>query len=140
MAGNSVFGCFYFGYALGYLNPSQPSIDTVFNLCSFGDKSTIAGLVNGMFIPNRIAMLPIGAALGAFVCGPLLAKTTRVKCLLLTDVVSVIGTLLGIIVNLYMLCLSRFIIGVAVGLNSTLVRLVIYLRSHSISKNKPHLS
>lgn len=44
---------------------------------------------------------------------------------MITDLIGIAGLGLGIIVNLYTLYLARFIIGVCVGLNSSLVPLYI---------------
>jgi MFS family permease len=44
---------------------------------------------------------------------------------MITDIIGIVGLGLSIIANLYTLYLARFIIGLAVGLNSTLVPLYI---------------
>jgi len=44
---------------------------------------------------------------------------------MITDLIGIAGLVLGIIANLYVLYLARFIIGICVGLNSSLVPLYI---------------
>ena len=66
-------------------------------------------------------MLPIGAAFGAYLAGPILDVLSRQKALIVTDLIAIVGILLGEVLNLYTLFLARVVIGVAVGLNSTIV-------------------
>ena len=72
-----------------------------------------------------LALTPIGAAVGAVGSGPLLQLLSRKQSLIFTDVVSMVGLGVSLISNLYSLYIARFIIGVAVGLNSSLVPLYI---------------
>ena len=51
----------------------------------------------------------------------MLARLSRRESMMLTDAIGLIGSLLGQVVSVYAICVSRFIIGMAVGLNSTLV-------------------
>ena len=122
LAGNCVLGSFYFGYALGYLNPSEDTMVRAFSLNDYGSKDTIVGLVNGNRYKLEVALMSVGAAVGAFLCGPFLAKFSRRECLMITDFIGFVGCSLGEITNFYTLCLSRLTIGLAVGLNSTLVQ------------------
>ena len=56
--------------------------------------------------------------------------------MIVTDVIGVVGLGLGLLINLYSLYASRFIVGVAVGLNSALVDMIIVtIRFHCTSKN-----
>lgn len=52
--------------------------------------------------------------------------------MMVADLISIVGTLLNMIVNIYMLGIARFVIGMALGLNSALViRSKYHRRSHS---------
>lgn len=80
-----------------------------------------------VYIYLNLALLAVGATLGALSGGPILQRMTIRKALIFTDVIGLIGSLLSQVVNIYVLCISRFIIGLAVGQNCTLVFLVIKL-------------
>jgi SP family galactose:H+ symporter-like MFS transporter len=87
-------------------------------------RSTGCSLVIYDF-PYVLALIPIGAAFGAVGSGPLLAKLSRKYSLIFTDILGIIGLGFSLISNLNTLFVARFIIGVAVGLNSSLVPLYI---------------
>lgn len=48
LAGNCVLGCFFFGYSLGYLNPSEDTLVKVFDVEKYGSRSSMVGLVTGI--------------------------------------------------------------------------------------------
>jgi MFS family permease len=74
-------------------------------------------------------LLPLGGAFGAVGAGFILSVIRRKNALMFTDAIGIIGVILGLIVNLLTLCFSRFIIGLAIGLNSALVPL--YIKEYS---------
>jgi predicted MFS family arabinose efflux permease len=74
-------------------------------------------------------MVPMGACLGAFLSGSILDVFDRRQSLMFTDLLTIIGVALGEIINLYVLSISRIILGIAVGLNSALVPLTLDLGS-----------
>jgi hypothetical protein len=53
--------------------------------------------------------------------GSMMNTMTLRECMIATDLIGIVGLLLGEIVDLYTLGVSRLIIGMAVGLNSTIV-------------------
>jgi MFS family permease len=67
------------------------------------------------------AFLPFGACFGASLSGPLLQKTTRRNTLIITDLIGICGTLLQQVKDPGLFFFARFIMGIAVGLNSALV-------------------
>lgn len=65
--------------------------------------------------------MPIGAGIGAFLSGPILVMFSRRHSLMIADVLGIVGMLVEIVGNLYVLYLGRLIFGMAVGLNTALV-------------------
>jgi MFS family permease len=68
-----------------------------------------------------LALLPVGACIGAYLSGILLDTFSRRNCLVVTDLISIVGLCLGEYKAIYALYVSRIIIGMATGLNSMLV-------------------
>lgn len=67
-------------------------------------------------------MLPLGAGFGAFGSSLLLTIVRRKNALMITDLIGIIGVVLGLIKYLSVLYVSRFVLGLAVGLNSAIVQ------------------
>ncbi len=67
-------------------------------------------------------MLPLGAGFGAFGSSLLLAIVRIKNALMITDLIGIIGVVLGLIKYLSVLYVSRFVLGLAVGLNSAIVQ------------------
>jgi MFS family permease len=70
-------------------------------------------------------MVPIGAILGAALTGPILASTSRNRSLILTDFIGLFGALGGLIKITWTLYVARFFIGLAVGLNTSIIPIYI---------------
>lgn len=98
------------------MNVSLKAINYILDI-SDDKKDMIDGLIS--------ALTPIGAAFGAVGSGPLLQILSRKQSLIFTDILGMCGLGISLISNLYVLFIARFIIGVAVGLNSSLVPLYI---------------
>jgi hypothetical protein len=67
-------------------------------------------------------LLPLGAGFGAFGSSLLLAIVRIKNALMITDLIGIIGVVLGLIKYLSVLYVSRFVLGLAVGLNSAIVQ------------------
>jgi MFS family permease len=78
-----------------------------------------------MSLYNSSALVPIGAAFGAVSSGAILGVLSRSQALIMTDTIGIVGLMISEISNLYVLFIARFVIGLAVGLNSSLVPLYI---------------
>lgn len=111
------------------MNVSFETLTRVFNLPTEiaqdgkeEPKSNIQSLVN--------CLLPLGGAFGAFSASLILSVLRRKNALMFTDLIGIIGVIIGLVMkNLYNLCCSRFIIGLAIGFNSALVPL--YIKEYS---------
>lgn len=70
-------------------------------------------------------MLALGSIFGCFGCGIILSVLSRKNSFILSDLIGIFGVLLGIFINIPTLYISRFILGIVTGLNTTLVPLYI---------------
>lgn len=77
VAGSSALGSFYFGYSQSMMNPCQATVDVVFNYAAYGKVSVMEGSINGIKLINKLAILPLGATLGALLVGPLISNVSR---------------------------------------------------------------
>jgi len=103
---------------MGYYGPAQDTMHIVLNLPSDTAKlNAIDGMIS--------SVISLGAGIGAIGSIFLLKKLSRRDCLIVTDIISVVGILITLIANLYALMLGRFIMGLGVGFNSALVSLYI---------------
>lgn len=107
---NAVMGSFFFGYVMGLFNTAQDYITEVV----YPDISSAVTYLMTSFVP-------LGAGAGAYLAGGVSQSLGRRKAMLLTDLISIVGTLIQILPSPYLLLAGRLISGFCVGLNSTLV-------------------
>ncbi|KAM3133557.1 hypothetical protein pb186bvf_014399 [Paramecium bursaria] len=113
MMTNAVLGAFYFGYAVSYMNPAMNTAQHQFEFVDSPQVNVIKGVLN--------ALPAIGAAFGAISSGPMLSSFTIRQSMIITDCIGILGSGLQLIIQLPFLYAARFVLGVAVGLNSSLV-------------------
>ena len=107
-------GEFLHGYSIGEMSINRDNIIEYSNLGHNEDTYFWA-----------VSMVPIGAAISSFLSGPL-SYYGRRKCLLLANVILILGKIVMIIPNISIfLFIGRFIVGISVGLLSALVPLFI---------------
>lgn len=102
-------GSFFFGYVMGLFNTAQDYITKVV----YPDISDAVTYLMTSFVP-------MGAGVGAYLAGPLAESLGRRKLMLVTDFVSIVGTIIQLLPSPYFLLVGRLISGFCVGLNSTL--------------------
>jgi sugar porter (SP) family MFS transporter len=111
---NAGLGAFFFGYSMGALNPLE-------KLLEYDIFPGMSSLAIGMFG----SFVSAGGIPGSFSGGKLANSVGRRNAFIITDAIGVVGVLLTLIQNLYIVLIGRVICGVAVGLNSALVPLYI---------------
>lgn len=67
------------------------------------------------------ALSPVGAMLGALISDKYAQSFTPKNSLIIIDVVGILGILLGQIISLNTLYLSRLLLGLTLGINSAIV-------------------
>lgn len=103
-------GGILFGYDTGVIGGVLPNISDDFTLDTPFSQGTV------------VAVLLVGAAVGALVAGRVADSLGRRKAIIATSVVFVVGLLLSIVAPAFwVLLLSRFLIGVGVGSASFVV-------------------
>jgi predicted MFS family arabinose efflux permease len=70
---------------------------------------------------SLVAIVPFGAGLGAILANYILAHVNRRNSLIFTDLIGIVGMIFSIIPDVWLLLASRFVIGLATGLNSAIV-------------------
>jgi MFS family permease len=114
LALNTALGSFFFGFTMAVFNPLQ---------------SYIAGVVvpsaSELEIDLATSLVPLGAALGAYIAGTLAQKLGRRKSIIITDLIALTGMIIETIPTIQTILIGRFICGSCVGLNSALVPLYI---------------
>lgn len=100
-------GTVLMGYQMGVYNTTSEIVNIVFQL-----DSDIQPLVT--------AIVPIGGMFGALFCN-LLNKQPRRWVFILTDLVTMVGLALTVVTYDWSLLLGRFVVGFAIGINSTLL-------------------
>ena len=106
-------GAFFFGYCIGVLNMSEATLDIVLNIDNSSNKDLWNGLLNAFFA--------FGALVASALTPSLLKIISPKKALLLSDLLGIVGSFLAIFANLGTFSLHRFVVGLVVGVNSTLV-------------------
>ncbi len=104
---SATMGTVLMGYQMGVYNSTSDVVDIEFNL----HKSNQAIIT---------AIVPIGAMLGALFCN-LLNKQPRRLVFILTDVLTLAGLGLTVVVQYWSLLLGRGVVGFAIGINTTLI-------------------
>lgn len=74
-----------------------------------------------VFLQLNLALPAIGAAIGAISTGSLLGLMSLRDAMVLADVIGILGFSLQLPLKIWTLLLGRFVIGVSIGLNSSLV-------------------
>lgn len=110
-----VFGNYWFGYAIGILNPIGVKMLVAKYDYDGGDseeaqskRDNILGLMNNVF--------SIGALVGVLVTGGLADKLGRRTVMYITDILAIICAVMLFIIHLPTLICSRFLAGVVAGL------------------------
>lgn len=76
--------------------------------------------------PFSLALLTIGGAIGSILSSLLLKSFSRKNCLLLTDLFSIMSIfILYLDESVIALLMSRFLVGVTLGLNAVIVKFYI---------------
>ena len=116
---NANLGSFFFGYCLGVLNMALPTLYIVLNIQE--SQGFWSGFIS--------ASMGVGALIGCSLSAFLLKILSRKKSLIFIDLLGIAGSLLSIIATLPTFCIHRFLVGIATGLNSSIVSL--YVREFS---------
>ncbi|KRX03282.1 Major facilitator superfamily domain, general substrate transporter [Pseudocohnilembus persalinus] len=116
---SACLGSFYFGYALGELNMAEGTLMSVYNITSNQD------LYYGMLT----SAVPLGAVLGCLIVGYMLDSFGRRMTFIIIDIIAIGISFIFLISNFWVSVVCRFIQGILVGVNSTVVPL--YLREVS---------
>ncbi|CAD8082161.1 unnamed protein product [Paramecium sonneborni] len=112
---NAVLGSLFFGYAISYLNSASNFYPIYYHITTY-DSSTqnlLEALVQAIFT--------LSAGIGALLSGNLLQLFSQRKSFMITDLIGIIGVVLEIISNIYSFFFARILIGLCVGLNSSLI-------------------
>ena len=81
--------------------------------------------LEGKNFPLAVTMLPLGAMLGAFISGPLSYRGRR-KSIIYANIILISGIITLFIPNYFLfLFIGRFLIGVAVGIFTTIIPIFI---------------
>ncbi|KRW98638.1 Major facilitator superfamily domain, general substrate transporter [Pseudocohnilembus persalinus] len=123
-------GSFYSGYALGELNMALEKLDIAYDIIN----SKYIDLYNG-FLTGAV---PLGAALGCLLSGILLSKFGRRQLFMYCDFLGIILGFIFLIQNFQTAVIVRFIMGLLVGINSTVVPLYIREISPVILNSQTH--
>ena len=111
---NAALGAFFFGYVISVFNPIQQFI-----------QQNVFPRTSKHILYLMTSFTPLGGAFGAISATTLASRFGRRKIMLITDVCSIIGVILTLLNEQYLLLLGRLITGLCVGLNSSLVPLYI---------------
>jgi sugar porter (SP) family MFS transporter len=115
LALNASWGSFVFGYTIGVFTSIQDNVSAA--LGWGGDKD--------LYITFFSAMPSFGAMFGALISAVLGRKYGRRKALMITDIISIIGTGIIMIPYTYAFGLGRFVTGFAAGSFACLVPLYV---------------
>ena len=113
---NASLGFFFFGYNLVNFNTLQEHFAVIFNW-SEEEKIVYRSVISGI--------IPFGALFGAFFSGKVTNLIGRKYSMLLFDMIGIGTNLFSMIVNSYVLVITKFIQGLCVGAYSTIVPLYI---------------
>lgn len=115
LAVNASWGSFVFGYNIGVFTSCQPCVSAT--LGWGGDKD--------LYITIMAAMMPLGAMFGALSSGILARKAGRRKALMITDIITIIGSGIIVIPLTPFFAIGRFVTGFCAGCFACLVPLYI---------------
>ena len=108
----AALGTFLFGFELGVFNTLENNIDILYEKNNKSSKNTFNGLINSLY--------PIGAVFGCILGGILLKKGRRIS-FIIADFISIVAIILMLIQSSVLLLIGRFIVGIAVGINSAAI-------------------
>lgn len=114
---NACLGSFFFGYGLGVANLAWKTLTYAYGIEDDSNTQTLQGLFT--------AALSLGAGMGALSVSQFLEHIGRRQFLLLTDIISILGTALFIFDNVWVDITARFISGLCIGFNSAIVPIYI---------------
>jgi MFS transporter, SP family, arabinose:H+ symporter len=109
---NANFGALLFGYLMSVYSPLQDFFAVLYDWSS-SEKDSNNGIIT--------AIMPIGAVIGALFIGSVSQKFGRKNCLLIGDVLGLIGIGVTMIQSLPALLAGRFLAGASVGISSVIV-------------------
>ena len=115
LAMNASWGSFVFGYNIGVFTSIQPCVSATLD---WGDNKAL-------FITIMAAMMPLGAMFGALTSGFLARKTGRRKALMITDIITIVGSGIIIIPFTATFGIGRLVTGFSAGSFACLVPLYI---------------
>ncbi|KRX00752.1 Major facilitator superfamily domain, general substrate transporter [Pseudocohnilembus persalinus] len=108
----ALLGAFYYGYALGELNMALSKIMIAYDL----HETDLQDLYEGILT----SAMPLGGTFGCIIAGILMKNRGRRSLMIFSDIIGIIIGFLFIIPNFYIGVISRFIMGLIVGSNSTI--------------------
>src|SRR5690349_15841149 len=109
---NASLGALTWGYDISVINAVSSFLQ---NVVFPGDSDIALALVG--------SIVTIGAAFGSFFSGRLVAWIGRRNSLILSDLISLIGSILTMITSLPVIIIGRAMIGLAIGINSVAIPL-----------------
>ncbi|OMJ92530.1 hypothetical protein SteCoe_4661 [Stentor coeruleus] len=115
LAFNASWGSFVFGYNIGVFTSCQPSVSAT--LGWGGDKDT--------YVMIMAALMPLGAMFGALSSSVVARKFGRRKALMITDLITLLGTGIIVIPFTPLFAIGRFVTGFVAGMFACLVPLYI---------------
>lgn len=108
------------GYGMAHMNPLTKTVILAYEIEASSVSVTIGYLS---------ALVPLGAGIGSIYSYWLVNRVKRRHYLIASDVIGIVGTLLAISGSLRYLSMGRFIQGLAIGMNSTIIPT--YIREYS---------
>lgn len=110
-------GMFNFGYLLSVMNPLQEYLEATVFKWNARDAQFYTSLVN--------SLLTIGAGLGSLAAGSMAKQIGRRNTMMAADYFLVLAVLLTLVRSELFLMFGRFLSGLSIGLNSTVVPLYV---------------
>ncbi|KAL4469180.1 hypothetical protein ABPG72_008920 [Tetrahymena utriculariae] len=108
----SNLGILYFGYQISVMSLAQNTVFVV-----YGVKENQYNFYSSLLS----AAIPFGAIFGAIMPGSLLSHNSRKNSMIFSDIIATIFAFLSLNDDINMLVLTRFLAGIILGLNSSLV-------------------
>lgn len=112
---NAFLGSFLLSYNIGVFTSCQPSVSSALN---WGEDSDT-------YIAVMSSLVPLGAMFGALSSGILSKSSGRRRSLLISDLITILASIITVIPNTYSFGIGRFLSGIAIGQYSVICPLYV---------------
>jgi MFS family permease len=106
-------GAIQYGYSIGVYNSMQVDFGYLFGWNTEDDRNLWNALIT--------SICALGSAIGSLIAGPPADRYGKLKCIHVTNVIVIIGSILACIRNEYVILFGRFVFGFATGAFSVFV-------------------